>query len=234
MLPAPDGPPISEIGVKNASGAPNTSDLVATPETWRWWTVESITSDVIDYRGRTPPNSTEGLIPHVRTTQIRNGRIDWNTDRFITEETYSAYMTRGTPRRGDMLFTMEAPLGEVGVVDRDERFSLAQRILLLRPTDGVDGEFLALMLRSQPFRHATELRATGSGVMGIAYKRFRSVEIPRPPLSEQQEIVRRVSRLMGAADQVVERLDAVSQRVGYTSQVVLAKAFRGDLTGVAV
>jgi hypothetical protein len=31
----------------------------------------------------------------------------------------------------EKLFTMEAPLGEVGVIDTDYRFSIAQRILLL-------------------------------------------------------------------------------------------------------
>jgi hypothetical protein len=59
---------------------------------------------------------------------------------------------------------METPMGEVGGVDRDEPFSVAQRILLLRPGEGVSGEFLALVLQSGPVRRAIEYRATGSGV----------------------------------------------------------------------
>ena len=53
---------------------------------WAWWSIEAITERVIDYRGRTPPSASAGLIPHVRTTQIRDGRVDWKTDRFVTQE----------------------------------------------------------------------------------------------------------------------------------------------------
>lgn len=227
--PTEPGPPLSGQATKNASGAPNTSALSDVPDTWSWWAVEAITREVIDYRGRTPPHVAEGPIPHVRTTQIRNGKLDWSTDRFVTQDIYEKYMTRGIPRCGDVLFTMEAPMGEVGVIDRDDPFSIAQRILLLRPSEGVDGRFLALALQAGPVRRAIELRSTGSGVVGIAYKRLRSVEIPRPPLSEQLVIVERVEQLLDLADGVARRIDAAKGRVDRSSQAVLAKAFRGEL-----
>ena len=227
--PAEPGPPLSTQAARNASAAPNTSALSDVPETWGWWAIEAVTSDVIDYRGRTPPHVAEGPIPHVRTTQIRNGRVDWNTDRFVTRDIYDEYMTRGIPRRGDVLFTMEAPMGEVGVVDRDDLFSIAQRILLLRPSDGVDGRFLALAMQSSAVRQAIELRSTGSGVVGIAYKRLRSVEVPRPPLPEQLAIVERVEQLLDLADAVARRIDVAQGRVDRSSQAVLAKAFGGEL-----
>lgn len=228
--PVEAGPALSAQALKNASGSSNTSELVEAPDTWSFWSAESITSEVIDYRGRTPPHVADGPIPHVRTTQIRAGRIDWNTDRFVTQDVYDRYMTRGMPQRDDVLFTMEAPMGEVGVVDRDEPFSIAQRILLLRPAEGVDGRFLALALRSHPVKRAIELRATGSGVVGIAYKRLRSVEIPHPPLAEQFAIVERAEGLLSLADALTARIDAATRRIDRSSQAVLAKTFRGELS----
>jgi type I restriction enzyme S subunit len=227
--PVSPSPALSTAGAANGSGSPNTDELTEIPESWAWWPVEAITDRVIDYRGRTPPSESAGAIPHVRTTQIRDGRIDWATDRFVTKEIYDAYMTRGIPRRGDVLFTMEAPMGEVGVIDRDEPFSIAQRILLLRAGDRMIGEYLALALRSHPVRRAIEYRATGTGVLGVAYKRLRSVLLPTPPLGEQVEIVRRASQLLEYADLLQRRVDVASDRVGRSSQAVLAKAFRGEL-----
>lgn len=224
------GPPLSSQAAANASSSPNTDELAEIPDTWAWWPVEAITERVIDYRGRTPPSGGSGTIPHVRTTQIRGGRIDWQTDRFVSRDVYDAYMTRGIPVRDDVLFTMEAPLGEVGIVDRDEPFSIAQRILLMRPGDQVIGAFLALSLRSHPVRRSVEYRATGSGVLGIAYKRLRSVLLPVPTIEEQAEIVRRVDRLFVTADGLQKRIELASSRVDRSSQAVLAKAFRGDLT----
>jgi type I restriction enzyme, S subunit len=227
--PVGPGPALSAQAAANASGAPNTDDLVQIPEAWGWWTIEGITERVIDYRGRTPPNQSSGPIPHVRTTQIRDGRIDWQTDRFVTRDVYDVYMTRGIPKRDDVLFTMEAPMGEVGIVDRDEPFSIAQRILLMRPGDHITGDFLALALRSHPVRRAMEYRSTGTGVLGIAYKRLRSVRLPIPPIEEQDEIVRRTSKLLATIDRLQQRIDAASARVDRSSQAVLAKAFRGEL-----
>ena len=56
------------------------------------------------------PYADQGPIRHIRTTQIRNGRINWSADRFVTKAIYDRYMTRGISRVGDILFTMEAPL----------------------------------------------------------------------------------------------------------------------------
>jgi type I restriction enzyme S subunit len=223
------GPALSKQAQANSSGAPNTNDLVEVPDTWAWWPIEGMTECVIDYRGRTPPSQSSGPIPHVRTTQIRNGRIDWNTDRFVDSAVYDKYMTRGIPQLGDVLFTMEAPMGEVGIVNRGEPFSIAQRILLLRPGSDVSGEFLCLALRFHAARRAIEYRATGSGVLGIAYKRLRSVVLPKPPMKEQLEIVTRASRLLTLADQLQRCLETASASIEHSSQAVLAKAFRGDL-----
>lgn len=228
--PVDSGPVLSGPALANASGSPNTDELVEVPETWAWWPVEAVTEKVIDYRGRTPPNVGAGPIPHVRTTQIREGRIDWATDRFVTEDVYAKYMTRGIPRPGDVLFTMEAPMGEVGIVDRDTPFSIAQRILLMRPGNRMTCEFLALALRSRPVRRAIEARATGTGVLGVSYKRLRSVLLPVPPLDEQGEITRRIEPLLELADGLQRRIAVASKQVDRSSQAVLARAFRGELS----
>lgn len=225
----PQGPPLSAQAQRHGGGAENSRNFSDIPESWGWWSVESITATVIDYRGRTPPTSDTGTIPHVRTTQLRDGRIDWNVDRFVAAETYDTYMTRGLPERGDVLFTMEAPLGEVGVVDVDDPFSIAQRILLLRPGDGIAGDYLALALRSPAVRRAIELRSTGSGVSGIAYKRLRSVLIPKPPLEEQSEIVRRAHAALRTAGQLAAALSRAGDALDRSVRVAAAMAFRGEL-----
>jgi len=168
----------------------------------------------------------------VRTTQLRDGRIDWHVDRFVAAETYGTYMTRGLPERGDVLFTMEAPLGEVGVVDVDEPFSIAQRILLLRPGDGLTGDYLALALRSPAVRRAIELRSTGSGVSGVAYKRLRSVLIPKPPLEEQFEIVRRAHAALKTAEELATALSRARDALERSVRATAAMAFRGEFAVV--
>ncbi|MFM9966271.1 MAG: hypothetical protein ACKV2Q_34275 [Planctomycetaceae bacterium] len=50
-----------------------------------------------------------------------------------------------------------------------------------------------------------------------------------PPLSEQQEIVRRVEKLFAFADQIESRLRQAQAHVDRLTQSLLAKAFRGEL-----
>lgn len=158
-------------------------------DSWLNLSIEECCKEIIDYRGRTPPLATEG-IPHLTSANIKNGNIDWNTTRFVSEETYNTYMTRGIPKPGDVIFTMEAPLGEAAVVPDERQFSLAQRTLLLRSKNEIiDGKFLAKVITSPEVRETIYSKATGTTVKGIASKRLKHIELNIPPLPEQRRIV---------------------------------------------
>lgn len=58
---------------------------------------------------------------------------------------------------------------------------------------------------------------------------IRDVSIALPPLSEQEEIVRRVEKLFAFADQIEVRLRQAQAHVHRLTQSLLAKAFRGEL-----
>ena len=53
--------------------------------------------------------------------------------------------------------------------------------------------------------------------------------VPIPPLSEQQEIVRRVESLFALADQLEARLSAAQRQVDALTPSLLARAFSGQL-----
>jgi type I restriction enzyme S subunit len=74
-----------------------------------------------------------------------------------------------------------------------------------------------------------ELRSTGSGVSGIAYKRLRSVLVPRPPLEEQIEIVRRANAAVETVNRLTAAVSRAEQAVERSLRVAAAKAFRGRL-----
>lgn len=60
------------------------------------------------------------------------GYIKQQPEEFVSESTYNEFMTRGFPRNGDLLFTTEAPLGNVAQLNVSERIALAQRVIDLR------------------------------------------------------------------------------------------------------
>ena len=123
-------------------------------------------------------------------------------------------------------------MGHVGVVDRDDRFSIAQRILLLRPSPLIRSGYLAIALQSPVVRRAIEHRGTGSNVSGVAYKRLRSVTIPLPSVDEQDEIVRQVRAVLVKAEKAGSAIEAARDRAARFHDALVAKAFRGDLAAL--
>jgi type I restriction enzyme S subunit len=78
---------------------------------WRTLPLEDCMAAIIDYRGKTPEKTTFG-VPLVTAKVIKAGRIE-KPDEFIADADYDTWMRRGMPRKGDVVMTTEAPLGEV-------------------------------------------------------------------------------------------------------------------------
>lgn len=143
----------------------------------------------IDYRGKTPEKSTSG-IPLITARNIRFGFISREPAEFVTEDTYHAWMTRGFPKKGDVLFTTEAPMGMAALINHDNRFALAQRSICLSPNPEIlNGAYLCRALLSAQVQKSLEAHATGSTVLGIKASSLKEIEIPIAPLNEQNRIV---------------------------------------------
>ena len=185
--------------------------------------VEDAMDAIIDYRGKTPEKTTQG-VPLVTAKVVKNGVL-LEPDEFIAEDAYDDWMQRGFPEAGDVLFTTEAPLGEVAQLD-GRKVALAQRLLVLRGKHGLlQNTFLRFALTSWEVRRQIETRATGSTVKGIRQKELRQVELPIPPFALQQTFATRIAS--------IEALKATHRRALAALDALFAslqqRAFAGQL-----
>ena len=195
--------------------------------TWGSTTLDSV-AKFIDYRGKTPVKTSSG-IPLITAKNVRPGYVSFEPQEFIAETAYDTWMTRGFPRKGDVLITTEAPLGYVAVITWDYKFALAQRVICLQFSSSLVGVFAAIAMQSDAFQEKLINQSTGSTVSGIKASRLKELEIPVPSLPEQHEIVRRVDTLFAFADRLEARLATARQQVDQLTPALLAKAFRGEL-----
>ena len=197
------------------------------PREWRQTTVdESI--KIIDYRGRTPPFDGTA-IPHLRSQNVKSGRIVWNDLAYVSEGTYSAFMTRGIPQTGDILFTTEAPLGEVAPVP-EQRFSVAQRIMVLRPSPEIwSPHFLMYQLMSPEVQARIRRKGTGSTVTGVAARNFKPLTLRVAPLPEQRRIVAEIEKQFTRLEAGVAALRRVQANLKRYRAAVLKAACEGRL-----
>lgn len=170
------------------------SKLGMIPREWDEMSLEEST-DYVDYRGKTPPKSDFGVFL-VTAKNIRFGYIDYEISKeYIREDSFESAMSRGKVKLGDVLFTTEAPLGNVAQINKED-VALAQRVIKYRGFDNLlDNDYLALCLMSDGFQRQLFSEATGTTVLGIKGSRLHKLKIAIPRLDEQRFIVKRLKAI---------------------------------------
>lgn len=156
------------------------------------WQISSVEEVVkfIDYRGKTPQKTEYGM-RLITAKNVKMGYLQNKPMEFVDPKIYDEWMTRGIPKKGDVLFTTEAPLGNVAQLDTDEKVVFAQRIIVMQPKREVlDSTFLKYMLLSNVMQEKIHEKGTGATVKGIKSQLLKKVKIYFPrSLSEQKQIV---------------------------------------------
>lgn len=140
----------------------------------------------IDYRGKTPEKAESGL-PFITAKNVKMHHMSFETQEFISKETYDKVMTRGFPRIGDVVFTTEAPLGNVCRIPFIEtEFYIGQRIITMQ-TKLLEPAYLEYALSSDYFKRKIVAKSSGSTVTGIRSKLLEQLTIPVPPRALQKQ-----------------------------------------------
>ena len=198
------------------------------------WEVRGLTKCTtrVDYRGATPSKSTSGIFL-ITAKNIKNGQIDYEiSQEFILEEDYEYVMRRGKPKIGEVLFTTEAPLGEIARIERED-VALAQRIIKFSTSiDVLTNEYLAYWMYSSPFQRDVLSRATGSTALGIKASKIVELRCLLPPLHEQREISTFLDADSEKRNEMVRKINvSIGQLKEYRGALITA-AITGQITEI--
>lgn len=181
----------------------------------------------IDYRGKTPPKTTSG-IPLVTAKIVKNGIIQ-EPQEFIAESYYDEWMRRGIPKKGSVVFTTEAPLGEVARIRTDNKLAFAQRIIVLEPkTKQLSADYLFYALQDRVLKSRIEARSTGTTVIGIKAAELKKVEIDLPSLGEQEKI----AAILRLLDEKIELNNKINENLEQQAQMLYKQCFPYSVDGV--
>lgn len=186
------------------------------PEHWIIAGFKKYLSSIVDYRGKTPNKVDDGMFL-VTARNIKNGVINYSlSQEYVSKSDYVAIMGRGLPSIGDVLFTTEAPLGEVAQVD-NVNIALAQRIIKFRGKNKVlDNTYLKYYMMSTEFQDSLMIFATGSTALGIKAERLGYLIQLIPPMQEQLEIISYLKKEINKLDVLEAKakngIDLMSER----------------------
>lgn len=150
---------------------------------------------VIDFRGRTPKKlgmewSAEGYTA-LSALNVKDGYIDFTADvHYANQDLYDKWMAGNELYKGQVLFTTEAPMGNVAQVPDNRKYVLSQRTIAFNvDKTKVTNDFLAVLLRSQNVQHTLKSLASGGTAQGVSQKSLSQLKVILPiNPKEQQEI----------------------------------------------
>ena len=136
--------------------------------------------NIIDYRGKTPEKVESGL-PFITAKNIKMHHMNMEPREYISKDTYDKVMVRGFPKEGDVVFTTEAPLGNVCRIPHfDTEFYIGQRIVTLQTVKLIPA-YLEYAVSTDAFRQKYMGKSSGSTVTGIRVRLLEQLTIPVPP-----------------------------------------------------
>lgn len=175
------------------------------PSGWQLTPIKEVCEHIIDCVNKTAPTvDYKTPFKMIRTSNVRNGRIDTENVNYVTEEVYKQWIRRGAPRKWDLIFTREAPVGEIGILMDEEGVFLGQRTVMYRANPTIsDSLFLLYSLNSRYCRKQIEDLSNGGTVAHVRVPDCGEIVIRLPPLPEQTKI----AQILSTWDKTIETVE---------------------------
>lgn len=172
--------------------------------------------NIIDYRGKTPKKVERGL-PFITAKNVKMHHMTLEPLEYISKETYDKVMVRGFPKEGDVVFTTEAPLGNVCRIPHfNTEFYIGQRIVTMQ-TEELNPTYLEYALSAEEFIRKYMGNSSGSTVIGIRVRLLEQLTIQVPPRGLQDEFaifVEQVDKSKLMFQKLHQKLNILRQKAG--------------------
>ncbi|MDA6473531.1 restriction endonuclease subunit S [Escherichia coli] len=205
------------------------------PKGWKRVPIKDVCESIIDCVNKTAPVvDYETPFKMIRTTNVRNGRVNTEDVRYVTEDTYLQWVRRGKPQVGDIIFTREAPVGEAGVLQDAEGIFLGQRTMMYRADTCLSDNYFLFYSLSSPFcQKQIEDFSNGGTVAHMRVPDCGEILINLPPFLEQKKIAQILST-WDKAISVTEKLltNSQQQKKALMQQLLTGKKRLLDENGV--
>ena len=200
------------------------------PKSWEWCRFSTYL-DVRDGTHDSPKYYLEG-VPFVTSKNLSEGKIDFSTCKFISNEDHIKFSARSYVEDGDILFAMIGSIGNPVIVRKDREFSIKNVALFKRYASHLVNENYLYYYLSF-IQHEFKKIASGGVQSFLGLNFFRDWMFPLPPLAEQKRIVAKIEELLpkvegyGKAQEALDKLnEELPERL---KKSILQEAIEGRL-----
>jgi len=132
----------------------------------------------------------DGKIIALRGLNVRDGHLDLNQVKYIDGSNF-AKLSRSKLVINDMLFTYVGTIGNVALIDENEKYYLAPNVSRIRFDESIINPKYALYIFMSQSFHRTQINKflNSSSMKNLSMENIRKFILPIPPLSTQSRIV---------------------------------------------
>jgi type I restriction enzyme S subunit len=161
-------------------------------------------AEITDCEHKTAPQATSDSFFgfSIGTRDIRNGNILYSQAKKVSEDTFEIWSKRRILKKSDLIFSREAPVGQIGYVDGSFPVCLGQRTVSISTNPEIlQSRFLQYWLASPYVVNWILERSVGITVLHINVADIKRIPIPGGlSLSEQNDF----ACLLSSVDEVVQ------------------------------
>lgn len=179
--------------------------------------------------GWTCKAAKRGKVKYLRTSDISNGEINWDSVPFCEQSPPDIDKYR--IRADDILVSRAGSVGvshRVKVAHPDTVF--ASYLIRFSALKGIEPRFVEWFLKSDDFWHSISRFTAGIAIPNVNASKLASLELPVAPNIEQQRIISKLESVLAVVDTCKERLSRIPKILKRFRRAVLAAACDGRLT----
>ncbi|MFI8745995.1 restriction endonuclease subunit S [Pseudomonas sp. NPDC077186] len=207
---------------------PDIEWLGAIPAHWRTSKLK-FESTIVDCKNRTPEYFPDGEYLVVRTSNVRNGELLTEPALHTDQENFEEWTKRGIPPAGSILFTREAPAGEVCLVPAEIKLCLGQRMMNFIIDDHAMTEFILYFLMSNKFQQYIEAESSGSTVTHLRVEQVHNIPVCLPESREAEKIVSKIKCIEGRCFSLIQHAEAAIARLQEYRTALITAAVTGQI-----
>lgn len=189
---------------------------------WRLMTLREAGISLIDCVHKTPEAIDKGF-PYIAIPQMKEGRLEPESARQISEEDLKLWTKKADPKPFDVVLSRRCNPGETAHVPQGMKFALGQNLVLLRADgDSVVPEFLRWLVRGPEWWD--QIRTYMN--VGAVFTSLKCADVPNfevtiPP----KEAQRTISQTLSALDDKIEVNRTINRTLEAMAQAIFKSWF---------
>ena len=161
------------------------------------------------------PKSSEMVkqgVPFLRAGNIQSGTISDKDLKFITLKKH-LILKKGHLKKGDVLITNRGEIGKTAIVPKifESKSKFSGSLAVSR--ERLLSAFLYYVLNTPSARASFKSRQTGTALQQLTIRQIKQLEIPLPPLAEQERIVAKLDAAFAEIDGAIERAQVKEKEI---------------------